>query len=250
MSSRGKAAVLVLSGLFLLFPGGSARAIDEEGCLFCHGLDMRSPAPERDGRDLRVHELLGGMHAALFCSDCHPDARRAPHAAEPGPAQCIGECHGQTAGAKESHRRASYGGLSEPHRNISSPDAPCRLCHRGTDKAGAHGAILSRCAGCHTGERDSELRGVHARLAGPGGVALCGGCHVAHPAASGGQKANCDGAECHKSTTAGMRRLVGHKGGVAGGRASEAAVLVGIAAVGLIAGRRLSPRGRKGGIAR
>ena len=247
MSSRGKTAVLILAGVVVLLLAGRARAVDEEGCLFCHGLDIRAAAPEKGGRELRVREPLGGPHDALFCSDCHPDARKAPHASAPGGAQCIGECHGQSAGAKESHRRASYGGLSEPHRGLSSPDAPCRLCHRAADRPGNAGTVLARCAGCHPVERVSESRGVHARLAGPTGIGLCAACHPPHPAVSGAAKATCAGPGCHARVTAGMKRLVGHKGKVAGGWASEAGVLVGLAALGWLVGRRLSPSGRENG---
>ncbi len=243
MSNSGRAVLLILSGVVVLLLAGRARAADEEGCLLCHGLDLRAAATGRDGRDLRVREALGGIHDALFCSDCHADARKAPHAAAPGPAQCIGECHGQTAAARESHRRASYGGLSEPHRTLSAPDAPCRLCHGATDRRGSAEAILARCAGCHASERASEARGVHARLSGSGGFGLCGDCHPAHPAAAGGAKAACEGRACHQGVSAGMRRLVGHKGGVAGGPASEAGAVVGFAVLGWIVGRRLSPRG-------
>lgn len=239
--------MLALTGVFSLLLPVPARAVDEEGCLFCHGLDLRSPAAHRDGRDLRVWESLRGRHDALFCSDCHADARRAPHAATPGPAQCIGECHGQTAGARDSHRRASYGGLSEPHRGLSSPGAPCRLCHRASDKPGSPETILERCAACHPAQRDSEIRGVHARLAGRGGFGLCVACHAAHPSGSGQAKAACGGPGCHQTVSAGMNRLVGHRGGVAGGRASEAGLVIGIAALGWIVGRRLSPSVRKGG---
>ncbi len=247
MWSRKKAALLVVAAALVLPPAGPARAVDEEGCLFCHGLDLRSAAPEQGGGDLRVREPVGGLHDALFCSDCHPDARRAPHAAAPGAAQCIGACHGQTAAASESHRRASYGGLSEPHRRLSSPEAPCRLCHRATDRPGRPDQVLSRCAGCHAGERASESRGVHARLSGRGGFGLCGGCHAAHPAAPGAARTACAGRECHQGVTAGMRRLVGHKGRVPGGRASETGVVVALAVLGWMMGRRLSPPAPKAG---
>ncbi len=241
------AACLVLWGVIVLLPAGRAWAVDEEGCLFCHGLDMASRASEPDGRDLCVREPVGGPHDALFCSDCHPDARRAPHASEPGAAQCIGDCHGQTASAKDSHRRASYGGLSESHRGLSSPQAPCRLCHRAADKAGSRATIAERCAGCHPGERSSEIRGVHARFGGPRGVRLCAACHVAHPAGSAAATATCTGPGCHQTATVRMNRLAGHRGGAARGRASAAAVLVGLAGLGWIVGRRLSPPLRSGG---
>jgi hypothetical protein len=247
MSNRKRAFVLAIFGVLVLLAPARVRAADEEGCLFCHALELQSAAAGREGRDLRVRESTGGRHDTLFCSDCHADGRRAPHAATPGPAQCIGECHGQTAGARDSHRRASYGGLSEPHRGISSPAAPCRLCHRAADRPESRGAILERCAGCHPGERHSETRGVHARLAGPRGVGLCVACHVAHPSGSAAARTTCGGPDCHATVTAGMKRLVGHRGEVAGGRVSEAGFLAGFAALGWIVGRRLSPPGRKDG---
>ncbi|MGE5189655.1 MAG: hypothetical protein ACM3NF_06325 [Gemmatimonadota bacterium] len=247
MSNRRMAAVAALSAAILLLLGGAAHAVDEEGCLFCHGLAIRSAGSGDGGRDLRVWEPAGGEHDALFCSDCHADARRAPHAAAPGPAQCIEECHGQTAEARESHRRASFGGLSESHRGAASPDAPCRLCHRAVDSPGNTGAILARCAACHPKERESEVRGVHARLAGRGGYGLCASCHAAHPAGAGDGKARCGGPGCHKTVTTGMTRLAGHRGAVPGGAASEGAVVIGLGVLGWIAGRRLSPPGPKGG---
>lgn len=247
MSNRGTGVFLAFSAAILLLVPASARAADEEGCLFCHALELRSASVHRDGRDLRVRESAGGRHDALYCSDCHADGRRAPHAATPGPAQCIGECHGQTAGARDGHRRASYGGLSEPHRRVSSPGAPCRLCHRAADRPGDRGAILERCAACHPEERNSEIRGVHARLAGRRGAGLCVACHAAHPPGTGASKTACGGPGCHRAATAAMTRLVGHRGKVAGGRASEAGFLIGIAALGWIVGRRLSPPCRKDG---
>jgi len=242
--------LLVLAGLLLL-AAGPARATDEEGCLFCHGFDLRSAAPGRDGRDLRVWEPPGGAHEALYCSDCHPDAGRAPHAAGPGSAQCIGECHGQSAAAKETHRRASFGGLTEPHRGLSSPGAPCRLCHGGTDRPGGTAAILIRCAACHPGERDSEARGVHARFTELRGRGMCIGCHEAHPPGPGAAKASCGGAGCHPSVTGGMKRLAGHQAKDAKGRtakrAGQAVLVLGFAFLGLIVGRRMSPASSDGG---
>ncbi len=247
MWNRGKASLFLLIASVGLLGPGRALAVDEEGCLFCHQHELRVVASSGEDLDLRIWEAPGEIHHALYCSECHLDAGRVPHAALPGPAQCIGECHGQTAGAREAHRRASFGGLIESHRGLSSPGAPCRLCHRATDKAGSAGASVARCAGCHLGERDSENRGVHARFSGRGGVGSCVGCHVPHPAGSGGVKASCAAPGCHPTVTGKMMRLVGHKGGVAGGRAAEAGIVLGIAVLGLVVGRRLSPAGRKNG---
>lgn len=228
-----------------------AFAGDEEGCLFCHRLELHIAEPLPAGRDLRVWEETGGPHDALYCTDCHRDAGKAPHAAAPGPAQCIGECHGQSAAATESHRRASYGGLTERHRSLSFPGAPCLLCHRAADKVGRIDAVIGRCAGCHAGERESFARGVHSRLAGRRGAGMCPDCHAVHPSAAGDGKASCAGSGCHQSVTNGMRRLAGHKGGEAQGgaarRAAAAGIVLGFAAIGLVLGRRLSPRGKDDG---
>lgn len=245
-----KCVVLLPALLWLCLPAaGHVFAGDEEGCLFCHRLDLRVSEPLPEGRDLRVWETPGGLHAALYCTDCHPDAGKAPHAAAPGPAQCIGECHGQSAAAKESHRRASFGGLIEIHRSLASPGAPCRMCHRAADKDGRIEEVIARCAGCHARERESIARGVHARLAGGRGVGMCPDCHAVHTSATGGGKASCAGAGCHASVTEGMRRLTGHKGGEAQGGtgrgAAEAGIVLGFAVIGLVLGRRLSP-GEKG----
>ncbi len=246
-SRRHTGIAFALAWICVAAPG-PVLAGDEEGCLFCHSLELRVAGPSADGRDLRVWETPGGSHGALYCSDCHPDAGKAPHAAVPGPAQCIGECHGQTALAKESHRRASYGGLIESHRILASPGAPCRLCHRATDKGGNRGLIVARCAGCHGRIRESVARGVHARIGGAGGAGMCPECHVAHPVAPGGRKASCAGAGCHPSVTVGMRRLALHGGDQARGwaprRAAEGGIIVGFAALGLLLGRRLSPAGK------
>lgn len=249
-SRTGVALVLTLPWLWLP-AAGSVYAGDEEGCLFCHRLEIRAAEPLPDGRDLRVWETPGESHGALYCSDCHPDAGKAPHAAAPGPAQCIGACHGESADAKESHRRASFGGLIESHRPLASPGAPCRLCHRASDKAGRIEAVVARCAGCHDRARESVARGVHARLAGRGGAGMCPDCHAVHSSAARGVKASCAGAGCHGSVTVAMRRLAGHAGGEARGgtgrRAAEACVVLGLAAVGLFLGRGLSPRGKDDG---
>lgn len=244
-----RAAYPVVAAMVALLAAAPAAAADEEGCLFCHGLELRVAAPKiPDGRDLRVSDPAGA-HDALFCSDCHVDARRAPHGAPPGPAQCIGECHGQTAAAKESHRRASFGGLVEPHRGLTAPAAPCHLCHRAGETVRGGVSIAGRCAGCHRAAADSEASGVHARLAGRAGTGACLGCHPAHPSGSGSAKATCGAPGCHATVTAGMKALVGHRTRTAASRIVGAALLIGLAGLGFLGGRRLSPGARKDGSA-
>ncbi len=246
MWNRGAWAIALLLAWICLGGPAPAPAADEEGCLFCHRLELRVAEPLPDGRDLKVWEASRGMHDALYCSDCHPDAGKAPHAAAPGPAQCLGECHGRSATAIESHRRASFGGLVETHRGLSSPRAPCRLCHRASDKAGNAGAIVARCAGCHGKARESLSRGVHARVA-DRASGMCPDCHVVHPAAAPVAKITCAGIGCHAQASERMKRLAAHDEGGSRGRAgrgvAEASLVLGIAAVGFFAGRRLSPPG-------
>lgn len=247
MWNRRRAGIAFALAWICLPAAGPVLAGDEEGCLFCHRLELRAADPSPDGRDLRIWETPGGPHGALYCSDCHPDAGKAPHAANPGPAQCIGECHGQSATAKESHRRASFGGLIEAHRGLASPGTPCRLCHRASDKAGGRGLIVVRCAGCHEGARESVARGVHARIGGRRGAGMCPDCHAVHPAATAGGKVSCAGPGCHASVTVGMKRLALHAGGGAQARvprrAAEGGIVIGFAVLGFFVGRRLSPPG-------
>ena len=90
MSNRWAA---LLAGMFLIL-GGYAVAGDEEGCLFCHRLELHRSSAIAKGSNLRVWDPPGGLHDSLYCSDCHQDAKVAPHPSLPGPATCIGECHG------------------------------------------------------------------------------------------------------------------------------------------------------------
>ena len=80
---------------------------------------------------------------------------------------------------------------------------------------------------------------------------MCLECHAAHSSAAGGVKVTCAGAGCHASTTDAMRRLAGHAGGEGQGRtgrgAAEGGVILGLAVVGFLVGRRLSPREKRDG---
>lgn len=246
MWSRWAAACLIAG---LLFPGAAA-AVDEEGCLICHRLDLHKASAD-GGTSLKVADPRIGSHEPLYCSDCHPDAKTAPHTDPPGPAGCVGACHGSTATATESHRRAAFGGLTEAHRRISAPRAPCLLCHAAPDAAGATGAIVRRCASCHSGELSSVSRGVHHRLRSYEGGGMCASCHPSHRTAGKGS-VNCGGPGCHERVTAGMRRLGGHASGRPSGKSVakglEVAAFLSLAVLGGALGR-LARRdaGTKGG---
>lgn len=232
--------------LILLLPSAvSAAGGDQEGCLFCHRLEI-----VRGGQEvhvsLRVWDPPGGVHDRLRCSDCHTDAREAPHSALPGPARCIGDCHGATPEASASHKRASFGGLTEFHRSVTAPAAPCRICHGAFDSRGGFGEIVARCVGCHPREGESLFRGIHARL--PRG-SVCGGCHTPHPEPeAAGKGISCDGSGCHASVTGRMIQLAAHDtsgpDSRGSGRFARTGLFLAIAMAGWWSGRRLSPSGR------
>ncbi len=228
----------------ILLAPAVAPADDQEGCLICHRYSMRSGSAV-GGADLRVSDFRGGPHGSAYCSDCHGDARSSPHPATPGPAGCLATCHETSKTAADSHRRASYGGLTEPHRKGSAPKAPCQLCHGAGDRAGDADAVSRRCARCHAGKRESVERGVHARIF-PGSWGGCAGCHRAHPAGEPGLQAakinaTCEGRECHPRVTGAMRKLGGHgdenKGSRSGGNAREAVIFLALAALGGLSAR-------------
>lgn len=241
MWSRKTAFVVFL----LVFPGGIASAADQEGCQLCHRLELHRSSGHSKGGDLRVWEAPGGVHDLLYCSDCHQDARIAPHPATPGPATCIGDCHGSGPEARASHRRASFGGGVEAHRKVSAPRAPCVLCHGAADRKGNEETIAKRCGGCHQTERDSVGRGVHARFFRGESGGICARCHKAHPEGEDAPKVSCGDDGCHGNVTAGMRRLAGHdaKGnaGRTAGKITRAGVFLLIVSLGWASGRFLSP---------
>ncbi|HEY5997337.1 MAG TPA: hypothetical protein VIU29_09955, partial [Candidatus Deferrimicrobiaceae bacterium] len=120
------AAMLALALLGMI---RAAHAADQEGCLFCHRLELANAGATVS--DLRVAEPSRALHAGLYCSDCHPDAKVTPHAVPPGAARCIDDCHSAGTGTvPETHRRAAFGGLTETHRRTAMPDSPCILCHK------------------------------------------------------------------------------------------------------------------------
>lgn len=193
---------ILMAGATVTAAGG-----DEEGCLFCHRLGLVGNLHGRSV-SLRVWDPPGGPHATLHCSDCHPDAKNAPHAAPPGPANCIGECHGSTEAATASHRKAAFGGLTEVHRVAAAPLAPCRLCHGAGDPANDDGRIVARCEACHGPQAGSLSRGIHARLSRSN---TCIGCHPPHGEDRAGKTTiSCSGNGCHRSVSEREIRLAGH----------------------------------------
>lgn len=224
-----------------------AGAADQEGCLLCHRLDLRVAAGEAE-RNLKVHDSPDWLHKELYCSDCHPDARNAPHPVPPGPAQCIGECHGRNDGASASHRKAAFAGFTESHRRVSPGRSPCRFCHAAADRKGDRTATERRCAGCHRKEYGTAAVGPHGAFANT--ARFCLDCHPAHPeaapAASKGVS-SCVAPGCHARVSPTMRVLVDHRGKHGKGREFSRALLFFLLAfAGWAAGRALSPPSDRG----
>ncbi len=209
MWNRKIAGLAAIIGVLLLLPAGLS-AGDEEGCLFCHRLGLR--IPEAGGfRSLQVPEHPGAVHGSLYCSDCHPDARVAPHPSTPGPSSCVGPCHGEGETDGPKHRRASAGGATETHRAVSFPRSPCLLCHRAEDRAGMAEGTAARCAGCHPGKRADVRTGIHSRVAAVAGDAGCITCHPPHARETGEVRGSCAGTGCHDRVDEPMRRLSSHR---------------------------------------
>jgi hypothetical protein len=232
-----------------ILAAGAARASDQEGCLLCHRLELRVAADGAE-RNLKVHDSPDWRHKALYCSDCHPDARNAPHPVPPGAAQCIGECHGGNDGAIASHRRAAFAGFTESHRRVSPGRSPCRFCHSAADRKGDRSAKERRCAGCHRKEYDAAAVGPHGAFANT--ARFCVDCHAAHPegtsAATTGV-ASCAASGCHARVSPAMRALVDHRGQDGKRREfARALIFFLLAFTGWAAGWALSPpSGREGG---
>jgi len=230
---------LILLGILA---AGDARASDQEGCLLCHRLDLRVAADGTE-KSLKVHDSPDWLHKALYCSDCHRDARDAPHPVPPGAAQCIGECHGGNDGAIASHRRAAFAGFTESHRSVSPGRSPCRLCHSAANRKGDRSAMVRRCAGCHRREYLAAAAGPHGAISDT--ARFCVDCHPAHPegaAAPARGGASCAGPGCHPRVSPAMRALVDHRGSGGKGREVARALLFFLLAFsGWAAGRALSP---------
>jgi len=248
-SSGGRFAALLWAFAAVLSVATTpAAAADQEGCLLCHRLELRVAAEGAD-RNLKVHDSPDWLHKALYCSDCHPDARNAPHSVPPGAAQCIGECHGRNDGAVASHRRAAFAGFTESHRRVSPGKSPCRLCHAASDRKGDRSAKEGRCAGCHRKEYDASAGGPHGAFANT--ARFCVDCHPAHPegpaaATTGG--ASCVAPGCHARVSPVLRALADHRGQDGKGREFARATLFFLLAfTGGAAGWALSPPpGREG----
>ncbi len=248
MWNRVLPAVSLMVWVLSSLAAGPAMAEDEEGCLFCHrlGLVVRNG---QETRHIQVEDPAGSAHASLYCSDCHPDAKIAPHPERPSPASCIGDCHGVTTSAKDSHRRASVGRGVEAHRKISFPRAPCHLCHRGEDKAGDRAAIDSRCRGCHREKVADVLGGIHSRVSTIPEANRCSGCHPPHAGGTNAGTSSCEGTGCHAKVSTRMKSLAGHETGAHSWMSFQRAGSVGaflvIAILGWFGGRWVSmPRGK------
>lgn len=134
-----------------------ALAVDEEGCLLCHGLPglavrdagkVRMLGVSRNGEDSSAHVDLG-------CRECHVDIASIPHG-EHRDVGCGQPCHGQSKGGREySHEGLYWEYAASVHGSVKSDKIGCLVCHpapqrRETTERDKIGEAR-RCASCHRG---------------------------------------------------------------------------------------------------
>jgi predicted CXXCH cytochrome family protein len=178
------------------FPG--AANPDNAACLSCHrqeGLHLAFPSGEVLPVTMDSTELLGSVHAALACQDCHTDIAGYPHGAPPANdhrdlqihySHSCANCHDQQALQEVDgiHAQLQAAGMREA--------AVCADCH------GSHNvqwissqhpdvsptASAEICKQCHSGIYNQFVDSVHgeALISGNPDVPTCITCHPAHTA--------------------------------------------------------------------
>ncbi|HEX4858167.1 MAG TPA: cytochrome C [Usitatibacteraceae bacterium] len=163
-------------------------ALDNKGCLECHGAgkdEIKVTDAAGKKRALRGHDeakLAKGVHAKMQCVDCHKnitDSKAQHKKAETGAPDCKG-CHLELwAAAQRDGRQAEKPGLGAMARVIESKQ---KSVHAAKDKDDPS-KINAPCAACHDAHSFVPLpkpgtpEHNAARLAIP---AQCGTCHEDH----------------------------------------------------------------------
>ena len=174
----------------LLFAARPAAAVDEEGCLGCHGLDGFAVRDAGKPRSLAISaaRLEPAMHRDLGCRECHADIASIPHGdhREPG---CGQACHGQSVGGKEySHEGLYWEYAASAHGTAKGRKIGCLLCHPAPERReNAERDRLDearRCASCHRGNARVQAwftdRHFLALAGGNRRAPSCPDCHGAH----------------------------------------------------------------------
>lgn len=177
--------------LFLLLVAGAARGADPDNCLLCHQFRGLTRFDRTENLlhvyfvDPEYHRSLGGPHARLACTDCHPRDAVAviPHRPVE-PVDCTRTCHLVSPGGGE--QRFSHAGIAEALAgSVHSPNvfdrlrfsggpllgreqSHCLYCHdeplfrepiSGRSRVGTGGdGALDRCQTCHQEQLSTDIR--------------------------------------------------------------------------------------------
>ncbi len=209
--------VLLILALCLAAMTTYAYAMDPEGCIECHEMQLIVKAGQAY-RNLRVaeKEYRLSSHGSLYCSDCHASETIVPH--EPGnrEAVCFEKCHskGSIEEVRKVHTEKYYSYQDDIHYKEG---IGCADCHSEFGKVKTY-AMSLKCLTCHG--KNGEGKGVllvstpvHGDLTGVGGVVTCGDCHSPHiPKEKRTEETlNCyRGSECHGNRVVRKIAVGGH----------------------------------------
>lgn len=169
---------------------GPVAAVDEEGCLDCHG---RAGFAVREGGKARALVVDPGRfgasaHGGVGCRECHVDVASIPHG-ERRDVSCGQPCHGSGPDGREfSHEGLYWEYAASSHGAARSRKIGCLVCHPSPARREAIEpdklAEARRCAACHrenptvaawfSDRHFLELAGGNQR------APSCPDCHSAH----------------------------------------------------------------------
>lgn len=194
---------------------GSGAAVDNSGCLACHG----QPGAQSDsGRSIYVDEnhFQKSVHGSLGCTDCHTSIKAFPHPVNVEPVKCA-TCHAAEASdvGESVHAKASalpcLGCHGNPHGILpaSDPGSPvyplnvprtCGSCHGNPEMARKYGLpnvysmyvdsihgfaltqdgllVAASCSSCHGTHKILSHTNPQSRTFHANIPATCGSCHA------------------------------------------------------------------------
>lgn len=220
-ANRSLHGVVSCAAVVLAF-AGTAVAIDEEGCLDCHGLAGFAVQAEGKIRPLgiAVGRFEASAHGDVGCRECHVDIASIPHG-ERRDVSCGQPCHGSGPDGREySHEELYWQYAASVHGGAKSRKIGCLVCHPSpvrretaeVDKL----AEARQCAACH---RQSPV--VAAWFSDRHFLALAGGnrrapscpdCHSAHRVRAAAEPESTVNGKNLAETCASGARAAGRKG--------------------------------------
>jgi len=226
---RARGGALAL--LALLAAVGPARAMDEEGCLNCHGLEGFAARRGGEAVPLAVsaEEFDAGAHGALECRECHADIASIPHPEARRDTNCGLVCHAH-GGGSTSHEKLYWDYAASVHGSARERRITCLVCHPAS-AAAAQGRDKMRevrlCAACHRGKAAvrAYFSDAHflALAGGAGHAPACPDCHTAHRVRRPGAEESSVSAK-NLAATCGSGALAEARSGACHGTLAAAAV--------------------------